>query len=87
MPKFTHNSTTTVLRVLGRHGYVHGRHIVAVFIRNLIHSHVCLFVCLLHQDPVALQPLGLLYVARYTVGVFTTVCLLFMIPLKMISVA
>lgn len=57
MPKLTRNSTTTAIRVIGRHGYVHGRHVVAVFIRKLIHSHVtqcefsplfvCLFVCLL----------------------------------------
>jgi len=57
MPKLTHNSATTAIRVLGRHGYVHGRHVVAVFICKLIHSNVtqcefsplfvCLFVCYL----------------------------------------
>jgi len=40
MPKFTNNITTTAIRVVGRHGYVHARHVVAVFIRKLIHSHV-----------------------------------------------
>jgi len=53
MPKLTHNSTTTAIRVVRRHGFVHGRHVVAVFIRKLIQSHVTqyelspLFICLL----------------------------------------
>ena len=40
MPKLTHNSTTTAIRVLGLHVYVHERHVVALFIRKLIHSYV-----------------------------------------------
>jgi hypothetical protein len=54
IPKLMHNSTTTAIRVVERHGYVHERHVVAVFIRKLIRSHVTqcefspLFVCLLY---------------------------------------
>lgn len=39
-PKLTHNSTTTAIRIVRRHGYVHRRHVMAVFIHKLIHSHV-----------------------------------------------
>jgi len=52
MPKLTHNSTTTAIRVVGHHVYVHGLHVVVVFTRKLIHSHVTqsefspLFICL-----------------------------------------
>jgi hypothetical protein len=57
MPKLTHNSTTTVIRAVGRNSYVHGRHVVAVLIRKLIHSRVTqcefspLFVCYLIMIP------------------------------------
>jgi hypothetical protein len=56
IPKHTHNSTTEI-RVVRRHAYVHVQHVVVVFIHMLIHSHVtqcesspffiCLFVMVL----------------------------------------
>lgn len=39
IPKQTHSSTTEI-RVVRRHTYVHGLHVAVVFIHKVIHSHV-----------------------------------------------